>query len=178
MNGPRWWKLTLRNKEKTPKSKETTYFKLPFVGKYSEQTKAKINNIIKRFCKENVRLKIVFTSFKIKQYFSTKDRIPLNLKSMVVYKFSCAGCGSSYIGETTRHLSTRVDEHIKRDKNSHIFKHLNGNESCVNALNSNSFSIIDSANNAFDLKIKEALHIIWDKPDLNTQVHHFSLSLC
>ena len=29
-----------------------------------------------------------------------------------------------YIGETSRHFSTRIKEHTVSDKNSHIFKHL------------------------------------------------------
>ena len=32
-----------------------------------------------------------------------------------------------------------------------------------------SFKIIDMANSNFDLKIKEALHIDWRKPNLNAQ---------
>ena len=32
-----------------------------------------------------------------------------------------------------------------------------------------SFKIIDKANSKFDLKIKEALHINWKKPNLNAQ---------
>ena len=47
-----------------------------------------------------------------------------SLGSCVVYKFSCAGGNSVYIGETTRHLSTRVREQLYTDKNSHIFKNL------------------------------------------------------
>ena len=30
------------------------------------------------------------------------------------------GCSACYIGETTRHLSSRIVEHLKTDKNSHI----------------------------------------------------------
>ena len=55
---------------------------------------------------------------------SFKDRTPDALKSMVVYQFTCSGCNSCYIGETSRHFSTRIKEHTVRDKNSHIFKHL------------------------------------------------------
>ena len=36
-------------------------------------------------------------------------------------------------------------------------------------LNSFYFKIIDEANSKFDLKIKEALHIDWRKPNLNAQ---------
>ena len=80
--------------------------------------------------------------------FSFKDRTPVALKSMVVYQFSCAGCNSRYIisGETSRLFSTRIKEHTESDKNSHIFKHFNTSLSC--------FSILDSASNSIDLKLK------------------------
>ena len=37
--------------------------------------------------------------------------------------------------------------------------------------------IIDKANSKFDLKIKEALHINWRKPNLNAQQNHLALTL-
>ena len=40
-----------------------------------------------------------------------------------------------------------------------------------------SFKIIDKANSKFDLKIKEALHINWRKPNLNAQQNHLVLTL-
>ena len=64
-------------------------------------------------------MKLVFNSFKIKNYFSNKDPIPNDLKSSLVYKFTCASCSSSYIGETC-HFKTRIEEHIKKDNKSHI----------------------------------------------------------
>jgi len=57
--------------------------------------------------------------------FSPKDFIPESLKSRVVYQFICASCGARYIGETNRHFHTRVNEHLFRDKNFHVYKHLN-----------------------------------------------------
>ena len=156
---------------------DTNFFTLPYVGKFSDQTKIKLNNLIRRFCKNDIKIKLVFTSFKIKQYFTSKDKIPFDLQSMIVYKFICAGCGSSYIGETTRHIKTRIEEHIKRDKNSHIFKHLNSNPNCLDSLNKDCFQIIDRTSNSFNLKIKEALHISWDKPNLNAQVNHYNLAI-
>ena len=43
------------------------------------------------------------------------DPIPNDLKSFLVYKFTCASCSSRYIGETCRHFKTRIEEHIKKD---------------------------------------------------------------
>ena len=69
------------------------------------------------------------------------------LKSSVVYKFTCAGCGSRYVGETSRHLSTRIKEHLGSDKNSYIFKHLSKLILTVKVMfpqRPNCFKIIDS----------------------------------
>ena len=66
----------------------------------------------------------VFSSFKIKNLIDAKDSVSKTLPSNVVYKFTCTGCNSVYVGETSRHLSTRVREHLHTDKNSNIFKHL------------------------------------------------------
>ena len=35
-----------------------------------------------------------------------------------------------------------------------------------------SFEILDSAPTKFQLKLKEAMYINWEKPNLNRQVHH------
>ena len=105
------------------------------------------------------------------------DPIPNGLRSCVVYKFSCAGCNACYIGETARHYNTRVKEHLKTDRASHIYKHLNSFEICRSVCNEHCFKIIDQASSYYDLKIKEALHILWEKPLLNVQVKHFNIKL-
>ena len=89
------------------------------------------------------------------------------MKSFLVYKFTCTSCSSSYIGETCRHFKTRIEEHIKKDNKSHIFKHLHSTATCFDSYNSLYFKIIDKANSKFDLKIKESFHINWRDPNLN-----------
>ena len=39
------------------------------------------------------------------------------------------------------------------------------------------FKIVDKANRKFDLKIYEALHINWRKPNLNAQQSHLAVNL-
>ena len=39
------------------------------------------------------------------------------------------------------------------------------------------FVLVDKANSKFNLKIKEALHINWRKPNLNAQKNHLALTL-
>ena len=46
--------------------------------------------------------------------FSVKDPVPVELRSNVAYKFTCESCNSCYVGETSRHLSTRIREHLKQ----------------------------------------------------------------
>ena len=146
------------------------YFKLPYIGNLSHHIKNQLSKLCKEFCKENFNIKLVFNSFKIKNYFAYKD-------SFLVYKFTCASCSSSYIGETCRHFKTRIEEHIKKDNKSHIFKHLHSSETCVDSYNSLCFKITDKVNSKYDLKIKEDLHINWSKPNLNAQQNHLALTL-
>ena len=87
-----------------------------------------------------------------------KDPIPNGLRSCVVYKFTCAGCNTCYIGETSRHYSTRVREHLKTDRASHIYKHLIAQKHVAQFAANTVFEIIDQASTCYDLKIKEALH--------------------
>ena len=103
-------------------------------------------------------------SIKIKNSFSYRDPVPNDWKSFLVHKFTCASCSSSCIGETSRHVKTRIEEHIKKDNKSHIFEHLHSTVTCFDSYNSLCSKIIDKANSKFDLKIKEALHVNWRKP--------------
>ena len=126
------------------------------------------------FFLKKMNIKLVFSSFKIKNYFSYKDSISNDLKSFLVYKFTCASCSSSYIGETC-HFKAGIEEHIKKVK-FHIFKHLHSTTTCFDSYNSLCFKIINKANYKFDLKIKEALHINWIKLNLNVQQNHLALT--
>ena len=51
------------------------------------------------------------SSTRISSFFSFGDKVPKLLRSGVVYLFKCRCCSASYVGQTTRHLHTRVSEH-------------------------------------------------------------------
>ena len=53
----------------------TRYFNLSFIGRYSRITELKLRQLLKRFCETDLNVKSVFTSFKIKNMFSFKDRM-------------------------------------------------------------------------------------------------------
>ena len=141
-------------------SKTTLYYKLPYIGSFSNNTKKEIKELCRKFCK-NSNINIVFSTCKTGDLFSSKDCLPSGLKSSVVCNFVCAGCQSCYIGKTKRHLPTKINKHLVTDK------HLLENSACKNLCDENCFTIIDSGPSPFRLKLKEVLHIKWLKPNLN-----------
>ena len=145
---------TKENTNSDHNNKSVSYYKLPYIDFYSNRTKKKKYELCKRFCK-NTNVKIVFSPFKLQDLFSSKDCSPIALKSFVVYKFTCAGCQSGYIGETKRHLPTRIKEHLQTDTKSHILQHLNDNSKCRDLCDDNCFIIIDDASSSFRLKLKK-----------------------
>ena len=62
-------KLHSNSDPSDPESNKTRFYKLPYIGKYSYPVQKKLSKICKQFCKD-ADLKIVFTSFKINNYFS------------------------------------------------------------------------------------------------------------
>ena len=78
------------NQNQLKDKSDVHYFKLPYAGNLSQHIKNKLSKFCKEFCKENFNMKLVFNSFKIKNYFSYKDPIPNYLKSFLVYKFVLA----------------------------------------------------------------------------------------
>ena len=167
---------TRQNSNTTTDHAPTSYFKLPYSGIFSTITSKRIQRLSKQYCNDFI-VKIAFSSFKIGSWLSLKDPIPCGLRSRVVYKFSCAGCNACYVGETCRHFSTRVKEHLTRDKASHIYKHLAASDKCRSLSSPSCFSILSQASTQTELKIKEAIYINSMKPTLNQQVKHVNLKL-
>ena len=83
---------------------------------------------------------------------------------------------STYIGKTCGYFKTGIEEHIKNDKTSHIFKQIQSTAISFDSYNSLSFKIIHKAISKLDLKIKNSLHINWRKPNLNVQENHLALT--
>ena len=68
-------KVHSNSDQSNPESDKTRFYKLPYIGKYSEQVQKMLSRISKQFCKD-ADLKTIFTSFKINNYFSSKDKTP------------------------------------------------------------------------------------------------------
>ena len=118
-------------------------------------------------------------NYNLAKYLCTllNPHIPNDYCTQDTFTFVSAGCIACYIGETNRHFATRIREHLASDKHSHIFKHLRGSENCRSLRSEDCVKILDSTSTSFQLKIKEAMHILWEQPSLNSQVKHLNLSL-
>ena len=117
-------KINCRNEkwsQNTESEIKIRYFKLLFIGLHSKLMQKKVYQLCKWFCK-SLKVKLVFTSEKLRCAFSTKDSH--EHLSKVVYKFVCSSCNASYAGQTCQHLTTRIDERFGKDKKSHIYQHL------------------------------------------------------
>ena len=57
------------NQNQLKDTSDVHYFKLSYIGNLSHHTKNKLLKLCKEFCKENVNIKLVFTSFRINNYF-------------------------------------------------------------------------------------------------------------
>ena len=95
---------------------------------------------------------------------SLKALVPHMLQSNVVYKITCPGCNSSYVGQTTRQLQRRFRDHT--GNRGSVKSHL---DDCGITPNSNIIQIIGKANTPYRLLTLEALFIKEFKPSLNTK---------
>ena len=82
----------------------------------------------------------------MRNYFSLKAKTRNNHLSNVVYEFTCQNDSRiTYIGETKRHLMTRLGEHLSLSKdyqNSIVKSHVKKCPKCVLNTRFDSFSIV------------------------------------
>ena len=148
-------------------------FSIPFIGEASHKFSKHIVSLIKTTY--NIEVLPVFTSSKVGDFFSLKCKTPFPYSSNVVYKFSClrdADC--SYIGQTKRHLVTRVNEHLSLQRpqpQSEIKSHIYRCNACQQVkLDSSNFEILKHCQNNYNTRIAEALVIKQCRPKLNKQL--------
>ena len=159
--------------------KEKLIISLPFVGKYSNDLKKKLKALSSTHLQSKFKISVVWSSGrKLCSFFAFKDKLPVHLRSKILYRFTCDGCNSIYIGKSKRHFLVRAFEHLGKSiktgkaftynsscsNNTAVLNHLNQSHGCSATLES--FDIIGSARNDFFLKIKESLLIKKVKPTL------------
>ena len=91
--------------------KNEFFIVLRYLGNLSLALKLRLHNSINK----NLpfwKIKVIFKSTtRLTNFFRFKDKVPFNLRSNVVYKFSCGRCNVTSYGKTCQHLNVRVGEH-------------------------------------------------------------------
>ena len=101
--------------------------------------------------------------------FPFKDRTrDITGQSLVVYKINCKTCKAEYIGKPERILAHRMKEHAKSN-NSACYQHIVDNPN--HEMDYANIQVIDRASNDFKVRMKELLHILHTKPELNKQLN-------
>jgi len=142
----------------------TFNLKLP----YSERAKE-----FKRFLEHRtpigLKLRVIFVTNKCRNYFSNKSKTPLCIKANLVYQFKCHKCEALYIGETSRHLRTRIAEHTQSSRNSSVLSHIKRCKGNLVDYNKDFKVILNNFDTNYERIIAEALLIKHHKPCLNVQ---------
>ena len=147
---------------------------LQLLGKLSLQIRTRINRTMKNKL-PYYNIQFVFqTKCKISNFFTFKDKIPLFLHSGIIDKFQSGGWNAIYYGKTKRHFKVRMCEHLeiseltgKRFKgydDSAIKEHL---LFCNCTPDFEHFSVLDTNNNHFKVKLMEKILINRYHPPLN-----------
>ena len=117
---------------------------------------------------------IIMTLRKLKTVLpSLKPPVEKLMKSGVVYQLKCPRCSASYVGQTGRHLQTRLKEHLQRagPMKSHLMQ-------CDTNLTSEDVNILQSTSRGENFLLTlEALHIREQKPSINTKDEYRSRDL-
>ena len=157
---------------------------LPYLGKLLLQIRTRINRVMQNKL-PHCNLRIVFQSkCNLINFFTFKDKIPIFLRSGIVYKFKCSGCNATYYGKTKRHFKVRMCEHlgvsaltgkrVKGDNDSTIKEHY---FFCNHSSGFDKFSILARNNNYLKVMLMESLLINRDHPALNKNNRSLPLEL-
>jgi len=158
---------TFKKKEITAQNeKKEVTISLPFLGKISKDLKNSLLNIF-RITAPHISVRVVFVSnLRLKNCFSFKDKIPNELKSLLLYLFTCGSCKAVYPGKTKRHYKIRINEHLGLSyKTEKLYKYVETTATSVrqhchhtgHAHSIDNFKIVGHARNNFLLMIKESI---------------------
>ena len=128
----------------------------------------KMASVLNKTVKDKVR--IVYGTTKIKDYFRLKDPSPKELQTNVVYRFKClVDPNTQYVGYTNRTLGERVNEHLGGI--TRVSDHIRECTECnKRGVTLEQFDILKKCRKDTDTPIFEALIIKRLNPLLNKQL--------
>ena len=149
---------------------------VPYFSKCSKSFANNIATLISR--KFSVKVRVVYSTFKIESYFVLKCFSPLYLSSNVVYRFDCASdsCTDSYIGYTSRHLFESCEEehlNMKKTQQSEVKDHIKHCNTCKTSdlSVSTAFTVLRHCKSEIHARLFEAFCIKRFRPTLNKQLY-------
>ncbi|CAF4576950.1 unnamed protein product, partial [Rotaria sp. Silwood2] len=102
------------NEEHAAKDKSKSLNELidiPYTGKFTTTFGKKLISLVKQVCPQIHLQPIARPPPSAGTCFISKDPVPKNLQSGVVYQVNCADCDAFYIGKTIRQVTRRLKEH-------------------------------------------------------------------
>ena len=168
---------------------------IPFLGKQSESLVKSCILKIWHYLNQPIKFIIIYNTKKGFYFISNKYKIPEMSCNNVVYQIACPGCNKTYIGKTDRCLHKRLPKHSTQHNTSAVaqcflecehahfindlydqYDQLNDLPSSSNISTSiknlifNNYKILytSKSTNTNKLLIIEALHIKFNKPELNS----------
>ena len=142
---------------------------LPYRGQITD-------SFVKKLKESGAPVQPVLTLRKLRTVLpSLKPSTKVELRSRVVYKITCPGCGTCYVGQTRRHLLTRFREH-KNCRLGAVCSHFRDCLSIKPSL-ANVKILASSSRDLEHLLTMEALYIRQFKPELNTKDEYRSREL-
>ena len=166
-------------------SKKIVFFCLPFIGHHSLHIRSQVSKVLASVY-PHISIRVAFSpSCRFSSFFHLiKDRIPIALRSHVVYQFTCQWCSALYVSQTRRHIHTRISEHMGvspltgKERSistmSSILAHKHMHNHPVSA---SDFKILLSGTSECDLLIRESLLISQHNPVFNAIIRSGPLEL-
>ena len=119
-----------------------------------------------------VNVRCVFNAPRMLQHlYNVKDQLAEDTVRNAVYSIKCKTCKKEYIGETQRAIGVRKKEHQSTVRLADFFKsaiaeHVHS-EDPVDEVEWSGMKVIDRAGKKIERKVREAMHIHRNKPDIN-----------
>ena len=140
---------------KQQENTEKQQFVLQYRGNISNEFVKKLNKIHP--------VQKIFNTRKLKSCLSLLESC-FDHKSHMVYDFTCNGCKPNYVGQTCRHITTMVAEHVMADSPMGVHAiDCNGDKTAFQ------WKILDQFSNQSKLMTLGALYIRTLKPAINTR---------
>ena len=145
--------------------KPIVYFTTFYLVDISKSLTEELKNIVLKFYPQ-IHLRILFKNCStVGNSFSIKDKMPKELVSNIIYKYTCECCKAFYIGKVQKQFRCRISQHIgisvrtgatlsskpHSEIRDHCFK-------CKTPILEDNFEILDRLNSKDGLLLLETLH--------------------